>query len=103
MDVGCPPAVDPVAERIGAGFDGTKEIVTIVVSQRSTAAAEVGIDRSNVGVVAMAIASTRIGLPDLDKCIADRAPIPVQDITVDDNLLADRLARFCVVENEIVV
>src|SRR6516162_2038810 len=57
MDVGWPPAVDPIAERVGAWFDGTEEIVAAVVRQHPTAAAEVRVDRSNICVVTMAVAS----------------------------------------------
>src|SRR5215471_1741450 len=103
MDMSRPPAVDPVAERVSAGFDGTEEIVAVVVSQHSAAAAEVGIDRSDMSIVAMAVASARIRLPDLHEGIADRTPVAVQNITMDDDLFVDRLASFGVVENEIVV
>src|ERR1700751_84935 len=101
MNMRRPPAVYPVSERVGARFDGAEEIVTVVVSQHPAAAAEVGADWRDVGVVPLTVASARIGLPDFDKGIADRASIAVQDITMDDRLFADRLARFCVVKNEI--
>src|ERR1700747_3120937 len=103
MDMSRPPAVNSVAERIGAGFDGTKEIVAVLVGQHTAAAAEVGVDGSDVGVVPMTVASAGIGLPDFDKSIADRASIAVEDITMNNGLFADRLAGFGVVKDEIVV
>src|SRR5258708_36221926 len=99
--MGRTPAVDTIAKRIGARLDRAEEIITIVVRQHPAAAAEVGIDRRNVGVVAMAIAAAGVGLPDLDESIADRMAIAVDDVAMNDGLLADRLAVRGVVSGEV--
>src|SRR6516162_6697013 len=103
MDVGWPPAIDPIAERVGTRFDGTEEIVAAVVRQHPTAAAEVRVDRSNIGVITMAVASARIGLPYLDQGIADRLSVAVEDMTMNDDLFTDRVTGLGVVKNEVVI
>src|SRR5215471_15895167 len=103
MDVGWPPAIDPIAERVRTRFDGTEEIVAVFVRQHPTAAAEVRVDRSNIGVVTMAVASAGIGLPHLDQGIADRLSIAVEDMTMNDDLFTYRGACLGVVKNEVVI
>ena len=51
----------------------------------------------------MAVASASVGLPYLDERVGDRLAIAVEYIAVDDRLLADRLALFGIIEDEIVI
>src|SRR6266478_9386389 len=103
MDMGWPPAVDVIAKRISARFDRSKKVITVLVSQHSPAAAEIRVYRRDIGVVAMAIASTRIRLPHLDERIGHRATVAVENVAVDDGLFADRFAGLGVVMDQIIV
>ena len=51
----------------------------------------------------MAVASAGIGLPYLDERVGYRLAIAVEHVAVDDRLLADRLALFGIIEDEIVI
>src|SRR5260370_34836649 len=79
MDVGWPPAVDVIAKGISARFDGSKKEIAVFVSQHSPAAAEIRVDRRDIGVVALAIASTRIRLPHLDERVGHRATVAIEN------------------------
>ena len=103
VDVGRPPAVDAVAEGIGARLDGAEEIIAVVVGQHPAATAEIGIDRRNVGVVAMPIAAAGVGLPDLDQRISYGTAVAIENMAMNDGLLADRLAVLGVVQDKVVI
>src|SRR5258708_975813 len=103
MDVGRPPAVDAIPERVCAGLDGPEEVIAPFIGQHPAAATEIRIDRRDIGVVAVAVASTGVGLPYFDKRVGYRLAIAVEHIAVDDRLLADRLALFGIIEDEIVI
>src|SRR3977135_781989 len=103
MDVGRPPAVDAVAKRVCAGLDRAKEVIAALIGQQPAAATEVRVDRRDIGVVAMAIAPAGIGLPDFDQRVGYRLAVAVEDVAVDDGLLANRFALLGIIEDEIVI
>src|ERR671927_415028 len=88
VDVGGPPAVDVVAEGVRAGLDGAKRVRAGLIRERAPAAAEVWVDRGEVGVVAMPVASAGVGLPELKQRVGNAAAVFVQHTTVDDDALA---------------
>ena len=73
-----PPAVDEVAEQVGARLHGAEEIIAFGIGQRTAAPAEIGVDRRHVPVVHVAIAPARIRLPDLDEGVRHAAPVLVE-------------------------
>src|SRR6478735_9912463 len=103
MDVGRPPAVDAIAKRVCAGLDRAEEVIAALIGQHPAAAAEIRVDRSDIGVVAVAVTSAGVGLPYLDERVGYRLAIAVEHVAVDDRLLADRLALFGIIEDEIVI
>src|ERR1700730_4090188 len=103
MDVSGSPTVDAVPEWIRARLDRSKEVIAPFVGQHSAAPTEIWIDRCDVSVVAMAIASAGIGLPHFDEGIGYRLTIAIEHVAVDDRLFANRLTLFGVVENEVVI
>src|ERR1700682_4998628 len=72
MDVGRPPAVDAIPKRVCAGLDRPEEVIAPLIGQHPTAATEIRVDRSDIGVVAVAVASAGIGLPYFDKRVGHR-------------------------------
>jgi hypothetical protein len=103
MDVGWPPAVDAIPKGVCAGLDRSEEVIAPLIGQHPTAATEIRVDRSDIGVVAVAVASAGIGLPYFDKRVGYRLAIAVEYVAVDDRLFADRLALFGIIEDEIVI
>ena len=103
MDMSGAPAIDIVAPGIGAGLHGAEVVVSGRIRQRAAAAAEIGIDRREIGVLLVPVASAGIGLPYLDERVGYRLAIAVEYVTVNDRLLADRLALFGIIEDEIVI
>src|SRR4051812_32671170 len=103
MDVGGPPAVNAVSKRVCAGLDGAEEIIASLIRQHPAAATEIRVDRSDIGVVAVAIASAGIGLPYLDERVRHRLAVAVKYVAVHDRLLTDRLSVFGIIEHEIVI
>src|SRR5450755_461159 len=103
MNVSRSPAVDTVPERIRARLDRSEEIVTAFVGQHSAAAAEIGIDRRNIGVVAMTVASAGIGLPHFDESVGYGVAVAIENVAVDDRLFADRFAILGIVEDEVII
>src|SRR4029077_15014347 len=63
MDVGRPPAVNAIAKRICDGLDRPEEVTAPPAVRHRAAASEIRVDRSYIGVVAVAVASAGIGLP----------------------------------------
>src|SRR5690349_15618573 len=103
MDVGRPPAVDAISKRICARLDRPEEVIAPLIGQHPAATTEVRVDRRDIGVVAVTVASAGIGLPYLDERVGYRLAIAVEYVTVNDRLLADRLALFGIIEDEIVI
>src|SRR6266478_5638014 len=103
MDMGWPPAVDVIAKRISARFDRSKKVITVLVSQHSPATAEISVYRRDIGVVAMAIASTGIRLPHFDERVGHRLTVAIENVAVDDGLFADRFTGFGVIIDQIII
>src|SRR5713226_4917623 len=103
MDVRRPPAVNAIPKRVCAGLDRPEEVIAPLVGQHTTAATEIRINRSNIGVVAVAVAPAGIGLPHFDERVGYRLAIAVEHVAVDDRLFADRLTLFGIIEDEIVI
>ena len=80
-----------------------KAVVAVLVGDRAAAAAEIGVDRREVGVVLVAVAAAGIGLPELDQRVRHAAAVLVQHPAVHDDALADRLAGLGVVQDQVVV
>ncbi len=62
--MGRPPVVDPIAPGISPGLHGPECVVPVLVSQRAATAAEIRVDRREIGVLLVAVTATGIGLPD---------------------------------------
>src|SRR5712672_501078 len=75
----------------------------MLVCQHPPAAAEIRVYRRDIGVVAMAIASTRIRLPHLDERVGYRLTVAIENVAVDDGLLANCFAGFGVIINQIII
>src|ERR1700738_3253573 len=103
MDVSRSPAVDAIPKRVCAGLDRPEEVVALLIGQHPAAAAEIRVDRSDIGVVAVAVASAGIGLPYFDERVGYRLAIAVEHVAVDDRPFADRLALLGIIEDEIVI
>ena len=103
MDMGRAPAVDVVAPRVGAGLHGAEIIIAVLVGERAPAAAEIRIDRGEIGVVLVPVASGGIGLPEFHQRVGDRLAVLVQHLAVHDDAFTDRLAGLGVVADQIVV
>src|SRR5260370_1214802 len=103
MDVGWAPGVDVIAKGILARFDGSKKEITVLVSNHRPAAAEIRVYRRDIGIVAMAIASTRIRLPHLDERVGHRLTVAIENVALDDGLFANRFAGFGVVMDHIII
>ena len=103
VDVRRPPGVDEVAERVGAGLHGAESVVAIGVGHHPAAAAEVGVDGGQIGVVDVAVAPAGVGLPDLDQGVRHAAPVLVPHPAVDDRPFPDGFAAVGVVAHEVVV
>src|SRR6476620_6936514 len=86
MDVGRPPAVDAIPKRVCAGLDRPKKIIAPLIGQHPTASTEIRVDRSDIGVVAVTVASAGIGLPYFDERVGYRLAIAVEYVAVDDRL-----------------
>src|SRR6266404_2313677 len=80
MDVGRPPAVDAIPKRVRAGLDRPEEVIAPLIGQHPTAAAEVRVDRGDISIVAVAIASAGIGLPYFDERVGYRLAIAIQHV-----------------------
>jgi hypothetical protein len=103
MDVSRPPAVNAISKRVRTGLDRPEEVIAPLIGQHPTTAAEIRVDRSDIGVVAVAVASAGVGLPYLDERVGYGLAIAVEYVAVDDGLFADCLALFGIIEDEIVI
>ena len=72
-------------------LDGAEIVIAVLVAQRAPAAAEVGIDRSQIGVLLVAIAAGGIGLPDFDQRVSNRRAGAVIDMPFHHDALPARL------------
>src|SRR5580658_438390 len=103
MDVSGAPAVDEVSKRVRAWLDCSEKIMTVIVSDHSSAAAEIRIDRRFESIVPVAIATAGVGLPNLDESSRNRTSVFIQHEAVNDNALPNRVAVFRVVKNQVVI
>ena len=103
VDVGRPPIVDAVRPRIGARSDGAEPVATLGIRDGPATAAEVRIERGPVTLLVVAVASARIGLPELDQHARQATSVLVEHAPVDDQALADGLAGLGEVGDEVVV
>jgi hypothetical protein len=103
MNVGWPPIVDAVRPWIGAGLDGAKPVAPFLVRDHASAAAEIGIEGSQIGLLPVAIAPACIGLPELHQSVVHGTGVFVQHAAIDDDALADRVSGFGVVADQIVI
>ena len=90
----------------GAGkfkFDGAEEITALVIGHNPSATAEIGIERREIAVIAVAIPPARIGLPDLQQRVALRAAHFIHHLAMHDDALADGLAILRVIADHIIV
>lgn len=101
--MGGAPAVDVVAPGVGAGLDRAIEVVAVFVGETAPATAEIWINGSDVSVIAVAIATSGVGLPDLDKRAGDGAAVLVLDVAVYDDAFANGVAGFGVIFDQVVV
>src|SRR6185312_16010587 len=75
-------------------LDRHEPVAAVGVGTATAGAGEVRVERRGVLVDLVAVASARIGLPDLDQRASDRPPVLVEDPPGDGDPLADRLARM---------
>ncbi len=80
-----------------------KVVVAGVVGQRAAAAAEIRIDRRQIGVLLVPVAAAGIGLPELDQRVRHAAAGLVEHAAVDDDALADGIAVLGVIADQVVV
>src|SRR5713226_5301674 len=97
------PGIDGIAPGIGAWLDRVKMVTPFGIGNRAATAPEVRIDRREIGVPLVSVATTRIRLPDLDECCWYWSVGLVQHTTVHDNAFANWIAGFGVIANEIAV
>ncbi len=97
------PVAYLVAPRIGAGLDSAETIVAVFVGQHPSAAAKVRVDRRQVLIFLMPVASARVGLPDFDQRIFHWSAKSIANVAVDDYPFANRQAVFGVVEDQVVI
>ena len=84
-----PPVVAAVRPGICAGPDRQELVVSTLVGDRPPAAAEVRIERREVGVLHVAVASACISLPYLDQRVGHRAARLVQHPAMHQDAFAD--------------
>src|SRR5688500_3033575 len=103
MDMRRPPGTAVVGKRIRPGPDGAERVSALGVADDAPAAAEIGIERRHVFVVAVAVFAAGVGLPDLDQRAGHRTRVLLQHAAMDDDALADRIAAGRVVADEVIV
>src|SRR5262249_15705604 len=94
---------DVVAKRIGARLDRPEPVLTVLVGDGPATTTEIWVDRRDVTVVLVPVASAGIGLPKLDQDIGDRTAALIHHSAVDDDPLADRLTTRRIVQDKIVI
>src|SRR5690606_22993639 len=68
-----PPVIGAIWPGIGARADGQELIRAVLVRERSTATAKIGVERCQITILAVSVAACRIRLPDFDQRVPDRA------------------------------
>src|SRR4029079_3654380 len=91
VDVLGAPCVLVVAPGVRARLDRHEPVAAVGVGTATAGAGEVRVERRGVLVDLVAVASARIGLPDLDQRASDRPPVLVEDPPGDGDPLADPL------------
>ena len=84
------PGVDPVAPRIGAGFDSAEIVIAVFIREGTSATAKIRVYRGQIGVFLVPIATAGIGLPDLNQRVRNGARVFVQNPAMQDDALANR-------------
>src|ERR1700674_576391 len=97
------PVIDTIAPRVGPRLDRAEEVGATVVGNAAPATAEVRIQRRDVMVIDMAIPAPGIRLPDFDQRTANRPRIVVENATMDDDPLTDRIVVNSRIVQKIVV
>src|SRR6185503_8875040 len=103
MDVRRPPRVGMVQPRICAGFYREIAVFAPIVGHAAPGAREVGIERRVMLIDGMTIASSCIGLPDLDQRVRNGFVIFIQNPADDDDAFAQCLLRAAGISREIVL
>src|SRR5215217_6276727 len=98
-----PPAVDEVSEGISPRLDRPEGVVTLLVGQGTSAAAEVRVDWRQIAVVDMAIAAAGISLPKLNQSIRHASPILIEDVPMHDDPLALWFAILGIIQDQIII
>ena len=70
-----------------------KPVAPVLVRDHASAAAEIRVDGCEIGFLLMPIAAARIGLPEFEQRAWNRAGVLVENATIDDDPLADGVAR----------
>src|SRR5690606_38382475 len=96
--------IDAIGPWIGAGLYRAEPVAAFFIGNRASAAAEIRVERRKIGVLLVAIASTGIGLPELDQRVRNRAAVFVQNAPIDDDTRADgAFTRLGVIDGQVVV
>src|SRR6185437_8251915 len=86
------PGVMVISPRIRTGLDGDESVVAGSVRLRAARSGKIRIQRRRMLVAHMDVAAAGIGLPKLDQRIRNAPAILIQDMTMDDDAFAERLA-----------
>ena len=84
----CGACGGPVRGLNRAGFDGVEAKRPVGIGRAAAKAEEGRIERRRAGVEGVSIAAVRVGLPDLDERVLDRASDAVEHLSLDTNALA---------------
>ena len=101
VDVRRPPRVRVIPPRVCAGLDRREAVPALAVGEAAAGAGEVRIEWCRMPVDLMAVAPGCVGLPHLDERASQRASVLVDDASVDEDALAERLPL--VLAREVVV
>src|SRR5680860_1129689 len=91
VDVRRPPGVVVVLPGVGAGPDRHEAVVALGVGQRAAHPGEVRVERGRPRVGDVAVASGRVGLPDLDERVGYGSAVGLEHLTGHDDPLAGGL------------
>src|SRR5579883_1565567 len=92
MDVGRTPSVVMIEPGIRARLDGDEAIGAVLIGQGAAGATEIRVQRRRMLIVDVSVATRRVGLPDLDEGVGNRASVAVEDAPTDDDALAERFS-----------
>ena len=90
-----------VGPGIGARLDRHEAELPFGVGERAARAGKIRVQRRGVLIALVRVAARRVGLPDFDERVRNRAAILVDHASLDDDPLAERLAG--VLPGEIVI